>query len=155
MPFTHHLNYCSPQHKRNRITLGSTWGWVIFLSCNFSQMWSTSKLLIANLFFFNKDDVKLFDFGLARELNHANDNDIQDIDLYEMTSAVGSLRYMSPEVAKGEKYNHKVDTYSFGKIHNIVKRWYSVDFLAVMTHFQIDTYHPSYLKVWFYGSYAV
>ncbi len=72
--------------------------------------------------------MKLFDFGLARELNHANDNDVQNIDLYEMTSAVGSLRYMSPEVAKGEKYNHKVDTYSFGKIHNKVKRCYSVDF---------------------------
>ena len=33
---------------------------------------------------------------------------------YQMTGKTGSLRYMAPEVARDEKYNHKVDVYSYG-----------------------------------------
>jgi serine/threonine protein kinase len=60
--------------------------------------------------------VKLFDFGLARELDHSDEDNAEDSNVYVMSSEVGSLRYMSPEVANGEKYNHKVDTYAFGEI---------------------------------------
>jgi serine/threonine protein kinase len=34
--------------------------------------------------------------------------------LYILTGNTGSLRYMAPEVAKGEPYDQRVDTYSFG-----------------------------------------
>lgn len=34
--------------------------------------------------------------------------------LYMLTGNTGSLRYMAPEVAKGEPYDQRVDTYSFG-----------------------------------------
>lgn len=59
----------------------------------------------------------MFDFGLARELHCSDDNDnSKDNDIYSMSSEVGSLRYMAPEVANGQKYNHKVDVYAFGLI---------------------------------------
>jgi len=58
-----------------------------------------------------RDDVKIFDFGLAKELNSANAN---DDGTYKMTGFTGSLRYMAPEVAKNEPYNLSADVYSFG-----------------------------------------
>lgn len=61
---------------------------------------------------FDKDGVlKLFDFGLAKELkmkNHRFDGK------YELTGNTGSRRYMAPEVAKDEHYDRSVDVYSFG-----------------------------------------
>lgn len=60
-----------------------------------------------------RDDVKIFDFGLAKELNDEN----KDEDgMYKMTGFTGSLRYMAPEVAKSEPYNLSADVYSFGII---------------------------------------
>lgn len=55
--------------------------------------------------------MKLFDFGLATELPEKN-SEMNGV--YEMSSQVGSLRYMAPEVAKCKSYNEKVDVYSFG-----------------------------------------
>ncbi|CAJ1956485.1 unnamed protein product [Cylindrotheca closterium] len=56
--------------------------------------------------------LKLFDFGLAKKITPSDHRDGDD--LYLLTGNTGSLRYMAPEVAKGESYNQKVDTYSFG-----------------------------------------
>lgn len=57
--------------------------------------------------------MKLFDFGLAKEL----DDTIMagsSTDFYELTGNTGSLRYMAPEVALKEPYNLSADVYSFG-----------------------------------------
>ncbi|KAL3928093.1 MAG: hypothetical protein SGBAC_012795 [Bacillariaceae sp.] len=59
-----------------------------------------------------KGQLKLFDFGLAKKITPSDHRDGDD--LYLLTGNTGSLRYMAPEVAKGESYNQKVDTYSFG-----------------------------------------
>jgi len=56
------------------------------------------------------DNVKLFDLALARELHN---NDRLSDGTYKLTKMVGTLRYMAPEVAKGESYNTKCDVYSF------------------------------------------
>ena len=57
--------------------------------------------------------MKLIDFGLARVV----DNTTPDCDeVYEMSGETGSLRYMAPEVASAQPYNHKADVYSFGMI---------------------------------------
>uniref|UniRef100_A0A7S1VDX5 Protein kinase domain-containing protein n=1 Tax=Grammatophora oceanica TaxID=210454 RepID=A0A7S1VDX5_9STRA len=53
--------------------------------------------------------VKLFDFGLAKEIKKS---ELQK-DKYNLTGNTGSRRYMAPEVAKGWAYNHRVDVYSF------------------------------------------
>lgn len=55
--------------------------------------------------------MKIFDFGLSKELDP---DDMAANGTYEPSSIVGALRYMAPEVFRGEPYNHSVDTYSFG-----------------------------------------
>ena len=66
-----------------------------------------------NIGFDNHGEIKLFDFGLAKRIT----SDIEKSDdgmLYHLTGNTGSLRYMAPEVARGEPYDQRVDTYSFG-----------------------------------------
>lgn len=63
-----------------------------------------------NIGFDVRGDVKLFDFGLARELAP---QDQMDCGVYNLSGETGSLRYMAPEVAKGRPYNMTVDVYSF------------------------------------------
>lgn len=57
-------------------------------------------------------DVKLFDFGLAKELDPSLKSGCTE--LYELSGNTGSLRYMAPEVARSEPYNLTADVYSFG-----------------------------------------
>jgi serine/threonine protein kinase len=64
-----------------------------------------------NLGFDANGILKLFDFGLAKRLDPMDKT--QD-GLYMLTGNTGSLRYMAPEVARGEPYDQRVDTYSFG-----------------------------------------
>lgn len=64
-----------------------------------------------NIAFTFEGGLKLIDFGLACIIEGSSP--FSD-DLYEMTGAIGSLRYMAVEVAKSEPYNHKADVYSFG-----------------------------------------
>jgi len=63
-----------------------------------------------NIGFDVRGDVKIFDFGLAREV----DSHILSNDVYQLSGRTGSLRYMAPEVANFEPYNFSVDVYSFG-----------------------------------------
>jgi len=57
-----------------------------------------------------RGNIKLFDFGLAREM----DPGYTPGETYLMTAFTGSLRYMAPEVALGIPYNLSSDIYSFG-----------------------------------------
>lgn len=55
--------------------------------------------------------VKIFDFGLSRELP------LMDIYTpFHMSGAVGTIRYMSPEVALNQPYNVSTDAYSFAMV---------------------------------------
>ena len=56
-----------------------------------------------------KSIVKLFDFGLCRELPEASPKE----DTVFHMSGVGTRRYMSPEVFLGQYYNVKADVYSW------------------------------------------
>jgi len=59
-----------------------------------------------------RGDIKLFDFGLAKEISP----DLRSREVpgcYNLTAMTGSLRYMAPEVAMGKPYNEKCDVYSF------------------------------------------
>lgn len=62
-----------------------------------------------NIGFDVRGDVKIFDFGLAREIP---ESDKLASDTYQMSGKTGSLRYMAPEVAKEIPYNETVDVYS-------------------------------------------
>ena len=58
-----------------------------------------------------RDEIKIFDMGLAKELH---EKDMNSDGTFKLTSFTGSLRYMAPEVAKGLPYNLSADVYSFG-----------------------------------------
>ncbi|KAL7456850.1 hypothetical protein ACHAWC_008330 [Mediolabrus comicus] len=63
-----------------------------------------------NVGFDVRGDVKIFDFGLAREFPKGGKKFADDT--YQMSGKTGSLRYMAPEVAKEKPYNETVDVYS-------------------------------------------
>lgn len=64
-----------------------------------------------NLGFDVRGDIKLFDFGLAKEITSKHRRALDGT--YKLTGAVGSLRYMAPEVARHQQYNLSADVYSF------------------------------------------
>jgi serine/threonine protein kinase len=57
--------------------------------------------------------LKIFDFGLAKELK---DSERTEDGLYQMTGMTGALRYMAPEVGLGNPYNLSADVYSWSMI---------------------------------------
>lgn len=59
-----------------------------------------------------RGDVKIFDFGLAKELSAKYR--VTGTNVYKLTKRCGSPRYMASEVFRGLPYNHNVDVYSFG-----------------------------------------
>eukprot|EP00934_Nitzschia_sp_Nitz4_P008975 Nitzschia sp. Nitz4//scaffold293_size23253//12624//13941//NITZ4_008506-RA/size23253-augustus-gene-0.4-mRNA-1//1//CDS//3329546198//8965//frame0 len=63
-----------------------------------------------NIGFDRDNNIRIFDFGLARQLPEPVTNDET---LFKLTCQCGSPRYMAPEVALHHPYNEKVDVYSF------------------------------------------
>ena len=63
------------------------------------------------LHFISIGDVKIFDFGLAKEFDPSK---ADKSGCYNLTGDTGSTRYMAPEVGLSKPYNEKVDVYSFG-----------------------------------------
>lgn len=67
-----------------------------------------------NIGFDVRDDVKIFDFGLATEM--VEGRRVEGTNTYLLTKDTGSPRYMAPEVFRGIPYNEKCDVYSFSLI---------------------------------------
>ena len=69
-----------------------------------------------NIGFDVRGDVKIFDFGLSRQLppseSAVSSNSVAN-PTFKMTGDTGSPRYMAPEVALGQPYNASCDVYSF------------------------------------------
>ena len=63
-----------------------------------------------NIGYARDGELKIFDFGLAKRLVP---DDKTPSGLYHLTANTGSLRYMAPEVALGQPYDLRADTYSF------------------------------------------
>lgn len=63
-----------------------------------------------NVGFNVRDDIVLFDFGLAREIS--DKGKVTD-NTWKLTGETGSLRYMAPEVASNKPYGYSADMYSF------------------------------------------
>ena len=64
----------------------------------------------SNLGFDAHNKLILFDFGLAKLLTTDTN------DKYEPTPETGSKRFMAPECARRQRYDHSCDLYSFGLI---------------------------------------
>ena len=65
-----------------------------------------------NIAFDVRGDVRIFDFGLAKELVEADLAKLPDD--YNATGMTGSRRWMSPECYFFEPYGLSTDVYSFG-----------------------------------------
>jgi serine/threonine protein kinase len=63
-----------------------------------------------NIGFDVRGDVKIFDFGLAKEFDP---NSVDADGTYKLTADTGSPRYMATEVSLGQPYNESCDVYSF------------------------------------------
>ena len=91
---------------------------MLFLFCTSLIMYARPRLFSIvyrdlkpdNVGFNERGTLKLFDFGLAKQLHPG----LKINDLYSLTGNTGSLRYMAPEVARKLPYDHRVDSYSFG-----------------------------------------
>ena len=62
-----------------------------------------------NIGFLPNGRLVLFDFGLAKLWKI----DADDTQTRRLTGQTGSLRYMAPEVATSQPYNHKAEVFSF------------------------------------------
>jgi len=65
-----------------------------------------------NLGFDVRGDVKLFDFGLAKELHKGQEDNCENYKL----SMAGTPRYMAPECGMYRAYNLSADVYSFSML---------------------------------------
>ena len=86
-----------------RITLSAVL--VVCFHCQLCS-YAASYLAWSSIGYDLRGDIKIFDFGLSRVI-HSTDQ------VYHLSMMTGSLRYMAPEVAKGEPYNQRCDVYSF------------------------------------------
>ena len=66
-----------------------------------------------NIGFDSNDILKIFDFGLAKELK---EEEKDENGLYNLTGLTGGIRYMAPEVGRGERYNLLADVYSWSML---------------------------------------
>ena len=66
-----------------------------------------------NIGFDGEGSLKLFDFGLAKELLP---EDRGDDGLYQLTGLCGAIRYMAPEVGLSKRYNLSADLYSWSML---------------------------------------
>ena len=90
-------------------------------------------LKIENLGIGSDNQLKLFDFGLAKCLRNLSHSD----EPYNMTGGTGTLRYMAPEVAQYKPYNEKADVYSFAiLVWAIVTKQVPFRGLNKETHFE-------------------
>ena len=67
-----------------------------------------------NIGFDYQNKVKIFDFGLAKELDPKQQVCNSKQELYAMSGGTGSRRFMAPEVALSQPYGLSADLYSFG-----------------------------------------
>ncbi len=77
----------------------------------------------ANIFITDRGQAKALDFGLAKltaedapDMSQTKDSATEDPDLTNPGAAVGTVAYMSPEQARGEKVDSRSDLFSLGVV---------------------------------------
>ncbi|XP_073514048.1 protein kinase C theta type-like [Phyllobates terribilis] len=76
---------------------------------NTFDMETSSDLKPQNVLIDDKGHIKISDFGLSI-MNACED------DQFELDDVVGTIGYIAPEIMDKERFNHKVDSFSFGVI---------------------------------------
>jgi serine/threonine protein kinase len=82
--------------------------------------------------------LKIFDFGLAKELDPRQK---QQDGRYKMSGATGSRRYMAPEVALSQPYFLSADVYSFG-----ILLWEVMTFEKAFWELSVDQHKEEVVK---------
>lgn len=90
----------------------------------------------ANIGFDVRGDIKIFDFGLAKELKPS---ECEGEDKYHTDGLAGTRRYMAPEVAQIVPYGLSADVYSFG-----ILMW---EMLALTAAFEKYTREKHYKEI--------
>ncbi len=70
----------------------------------------------SNIFITTSGTAKVLDFGVAKTLTHNSASTTIGANLTKSGMVVGSLKYMSPEQARGEEVDGRSDIYSFGLV---------------------------------------
>jgi len=91
-----------------------------------------------NIGFDVRGDVKIFDFGLAKEF-YTKDR-LAD-GTYRMTGDTGSPRYMAPEVALELSYNETADVYSFS-----ILAWQILDLSTPFENFNMTMFDKKVVR---------
>ncbi|KAL3935282.1 MAG: hypothetical protein SGBAC_009171 [Bacillariaceae sp.] len=88
-----------------------------------------------NLAFDLRGDLRLFDFGLAKELK---EKDMTADGMYHLTGTTGSRRYMAPEVIQNKDYGLAVDVYSFAILFwELMSNRNAYAYSSVQKHFEM------------------
>lgn len=116
------------------------------VSCSgFASLFLTdSQLILSNIFtstrfqvgFNIRDDIVLFDFGLAREIH---DKDKVTDNTWKMTGETGSIRYMAPEIASNKAYGKYLFMLMFVLLVSCMSI-HPVSFLCTGTGYSADMY---------------
>jgi len=110
----------------------------------------------ANIGFDVRGDIKIFDFGLCKELPTTpvpSEGTRETGPLYKLTSRTGSRPYMAPEIMFGKPYNTKADVFSFGVLlYEIFALKLPFDGFDGMDYkmkvFSTTNYRPKLGKLW-------
>lgn len=95
-------NYQIIRRVRHKIALDIAKGMRHMHACSFLHRDLNTKNILLN----DNYIAKISDFGLSRIMDDGD----------EMTSNVGFLAYMAPEIREGNMYSEKADVYSFGMV---------------------------------------
>jgi non-specific serine/threonine protein kinase len=70
----------------------------------------------ANIFITRDDRLKVVDFGLAKFTSEDSDSAAEDTNLTTTGTMLGTVAYMSPEQARGEKVDPRTDIHAVGAV---------------------------------------
>lgn len=105
-------------------------------------------LKLSNVGIDEQGRAKLLDFGLAKILPRCS----SDKETYKLTGNTGSVRYMAPEIGRGEEYNQKVDIFSFGimlyEVLDMEKAWLGVPPLEIRDRVHHKKQRPKISMFW-------
>ena len=70
----------------------------------------------SNLFVTTDGRIKILDFGIAKSIRQDSSSDTETVTVDGTHTVIGTVPYMSPELARGQRTDHRTDIFSFGVV---------------------------------------